>query len=977
VFVVDEVSYSEEELNGIKKEIKDISKAILMNSSDVSICLYGLDGTGNTQMSFYGRTDKIENLERLLSNVKKKTLNGKNIVVLSSCIDFLTASHKISEQSANRQEYCFIFYNSGYKDIDGNLVFNYLSKSPKSYNDDYGKKILELIEREGLSIDFSTITNAYAELENLTNSYAYEISDKTNGINVESSINEVVVKKCLEHIYNKVPENVNLYKILIATNFDYVNLDKPIIEKYIENAIKYGHKYIYDDSVFDEDDLVDCADTDCDGLWDFQEIKIFKGMGETSENQIIKFENGKLILPSVNEMTNIVFKDMYSRGEIIEFREHFAKQYGYDVTSKFWQMPVLPIISNPQMKDADGDGLNDNVDNAPFVQTEIPDFFKQLIINNVVDYSEIVRISENCYICTEKILNLADSNFVSNYILETNDISYEDWMIIVSGLAEAENYCDCLASVYVGKDVVYFAAPSDVISDEIVVMAHQAADSHRKAIVSPLLEDDISYQALKAYSDQINQEQYLKNQKFEDSINDKFVLNELFEILGFYDGNEIVGSVVDSGSSTLDSFYKSACRFVHYISFDNIRCALASTNVKYIEYVTWYRHEYPDSTFVEELKSYLSTNIDVASEYVVLDINDRLFEGTAESRGEVFGEALFAIFLDVSIAKALKGNAAGSAESELFDELSDIRFRDDVFDGNYAELKSMRAYKIGNETVTMRLRPANHDEFGKIFKMIDEKHKSEFIKIFKKFDIDADDLVERLSVNSKATTTAINKHFDDFVKYSENLTYGSEFIKVFTTYPQYADDIIYYVNKSGNKFISAFSKNSQNANIFLNILRDNADYADDWILYAGKNDITSVKNVDIRDVITKRNLTELDEIDFINKVIYEDKDASRLYMENPNVPQTEAEWANKQIFEKGRKRFEALSKEDINAYFCEGVQKGEQCNLFVDELKSIKKYVFRISVDKPTLRVEVEKILEQLRDLYPQYDISAVYGYGG
>ncbi len=222
---------------------------------------------------------------------------------------------------------------------------------------------------------------------------------------------------------------------------------------------------------------------------------------------------------------------------------------------------------------------------------------------------------------------------------------------------------------------------------------------------------------------------------------------------------------------------------------------------------------------------------------------------------------------------------------------------------------------------------------------------------------------------------ALDNHFDDFVKYSDK--YGANFVKAFSTYPQYADDIIYLTGKSGNNFISAFIKNSKNAEQFLSILKNNAEFADDWILYANKNDLMSVKNIDIRDSITKRNLTELDNIDFINKVIYEDKDASRLYMENPNVPQTEAEWVNKHIFEKGSNRFEALSKGDINAYFGEGVQKGEQCNLFVDELKSIKKYVFRISVDKPTLRLEVEKKLEQLRDLYPQYDISAVYGYGG
>lgn len=39
--------------------------------------------------------------------------------------------------------------------------------------------------------------------------------------------------------------------------------------------------------------------------------------------------------------------------------------------------------------------------------------------------------------------------------------------------------------------------------------------------------------------------------------------------------------------------------------------------------------------------------------------------------------------------------------------------------------------------------------------------------------------------------------------------------------------------------------------------------------------------------------TEIDEIDFATKVIYEDKNARGLYIENPDVPQTETQWANK------------------------------------------------------------------------------------
>ncbi|WP_458475595.1 hypothetical protein [Paenibacillus sp. TH7-28] len=58
--------------------------------------------------------------------------------------------------------------------------------------------------------------------------------------------------------------------------------------------------------------------------------------------------------------------------------------------------------------------------------------------------------------------------------------------------------------------------------------------------------------------------------------------------------------------------------------------------------------------------------------------------------------------------------------------------------------------------------------------------------------------------------------------------------------------------------------------------------------------------------------TELDEIDLVNKIIYEDKSATKLYMDNPDFPQTEEQWAYKQIYKKGSNRIQALHQSEIN-----------------------------------------------------------------
>ena len=152
-------------------------------------------------------------------------------------------------------------------------------------------------------------------------------------------------------------------------------------------------------SEFDEEDIEDCADTDGDGLWDFQEIKVFKGSTETPENQIIRFEDGKLMLPTVNDMTKEVYKDIYSSEEIDAFREYFAEQYGHNIDSGFWGTPVLPINSHPIKTDGDGDGIPDKLDSRTLTYDNLPDLFKYYINEGYMQHCDILTIHNNFYVC--------------------------------------------------------------------------------------------------------------------------------------------------------------------------------------------------------------------------------------------------------------------------------------------------------------------------------------------------------------------------------------------------------------------------------------------------------------------------------------------------------------------------------------------------------------------------------------------------
>lgn len=115
VFLIDEISYTDTQLNEIKKEIPAVSEIIFKHSKDVTISIYGLDGSGLTHSTWYGRADNITNVGIMLSHVSHKEIaNRYNQVALSECIDYVIAAHKISSDSAKRPEYGFVYYDSYY-----------------------------------------------------------------------------------------------------------------------------------------------------------------------------------------------------------------------------------------------------------------------------------------------------------------------------------------------------------------------------------------------------------------------------------------------------------------------------------------------------------------------------------------------------------------------------------------------------------------------------------------------------------------------------------------------------------------------------------------------------------------------------------------------------------------------------------------------------------------------------------------------
>ena len=92
-------------------------------------------------------------------------------------------------------------------------------------------------------------------------------------------------------------------------------------------------------------------------------------------------------------------------------------------------------------------------------------------------------------------------------------------------------------------------------------------------------------------------------------------------------------------------------------------------------------------------------------------------------------------------------------------------------------------------------------------------------------------------------------------------------------------------------------------------------------------------------------------------------------MDNPDFPQTETQWAKKQIYNKGINRINALQQNEIKL---SSIVSNEHSR--VDELKEIKTYIFRIDADTPELQKAVKIELDNLKIKFPDYNFETKFG---
>lgn len=376
--MVDEINYTDEELSAICEKIYSTSKAIFNASSNVSVRVYGLNSKNKqTGCDFYGRTDNVNGLESILKKVSHTELSADDLVdisratSISEAIDYVALSYIISniddDQFKDNFNGKMSFSEAVKKASELGIAFDHEEFGFIFFDADRtncnvkGFDTLFSIGSNSYNIKQSIVSNV-AGIENKDEykySYARVLFDETEGMNFDIAANrEVFVEDVIKYIYGKVPTEAGAYDAIIATGYSTVVLDKPLTEHDMELAEK---RFDDPEYVFSDEEVKSCADTDRDGLFDFEEVMFYSDCAE--ENKFIKFNNGNIELPQVADIMRI-FEVNGIYAYVDSGVEEARKQYG-DCWAIFLTEPVLPIISDPTSVDSDGDGRVDKDDIYP------------------------------------------------------------------------------------------------------------------------------------------------------------------------------------------------------------------------------------------------------------------------------------------------------------------------------------------------------------------------------------------------------------------------------------------------------------------------------------------------------------------------------------------------------------------------------------------------------------------------------------
>lgn len=429
-FIIDQTNYDDDMLEIFCEKIIDTADAIWDVSPNVNITVYGLNGDGVTFYNNYGSYNTHSEMRKALLKAAKHIDNIEGVGTnLSAAVDDIAANF------SGKKIYCFMFFDS--------TKNNYQASNPN------GKATLYGIKYGNLNIDISVISNIPDEKKGIADEnhkpYAAALFEMTNGVEMtkDNFVNEALI-----HIYGEIPNVSTTYGMgVFATNWHKVELEAPISVKYKENSEK-------DFDQLGMSDLECCADTDRDGLYDFQEI-LFYLYGDTMSFD----EDGNVHLYSLNELSekNDIFKKFPTYVEA--FVEKIKKE-NYDEYIEFLNTPIVLLKSDPTNKDGDRDGVLDKYDYNKLEVDVLPDKFVSLINDNKMKHSSVKAYDDCVFIYDDYLSSDILKGFWSELSLNGSNNARLFYYVDVDGteiygLTNGNNSIESFVRAVIFKHIYY------------------------------------------------------------------------------------------------------------------------------------------------------------------------------------------------------------------------------------------------------------------------------------------------------------------------------------------------------------------------------------------------------------------------------------------------------------------------------------------------------------------------------------------
>ena len=317
-----------------KESIISASDIILKKSSDahiyVILCTNAKSDAAYKLIDGNCADDSFTDISSLEGELDSITLRSTN-TLSDNCVLSDALNYALDNYDKDRATYCFYLFNQK------NVLFR----------ESTGRSYLSEAETAGFNVSIiSEIDKAYID------GYAIDLYKETNGVHIKKFSN--FSNDILKHMYNSVPvidDDTETYNMLLASGLQKVTLDAPITEDYKEAALDMWNNP-------NSTKHSDYADTDGDGLYDFQEIDFISDR--------IKFVDGKVKLPSfqdcLDEKDDLFYVEDGLSRYIAQIEKDDSMINMTDLKHKIYDKTyLLPILSDPtdETGDTDGDGFVD------------------------------------------------------------------------------------------------------------------------------------------------------------------------------------------------------------------------------------------------------------------------------------------------------------------------------------------------------------------------------------------------------------------------------------------------------------------------------------------------------------------------------------------------------------------------------------------------------------------------------------------